>query len=120
MRVRIPSGGLQWTNGKSPGRLFQGKSMCHSILDYQGWECRDCRVDTKKLQMYMVHTTIWNKYGAGRGMLCMRCLEGRMKRSLVTEDFTECSVNTRNTEVQRIRSLTVKEGILHAHALARV
>jgi hypothetical protein len=43
--------------------------------------------------MYMVHNTVW--WGAGLNLekLCLPCLESRMGRALVPEDFTAAHVN---------------------------
>ena len=44
------------------------------------WNCvdcqKDCSVDDK--DYYMVKKDVWEKYGVGKKMLCMDCLEERM------------------------------------------
>lgn len=58
-------------------------------------DCADCGVNTWILrEFYMVHPDLWSQYGAGDGMLCIGCLEGRMDRQLVPADFTGARINT--------------------------
>ena len=57
--------------------------------------CALCEVNTREIhEYYMVHADIWQKHGAGYGMLCVGCLEDRMGRRLSAEDFTDAPVNT--------------------------
>lgn len=74
--------------------------------------CKDCNCDTygNSKDYYMVHDEIWDKHGAGRDMLCIDCLEKRIGRKLVYEDFTDCPLN--NLFNDYINELKVKERIL--------
>ena len=56
--------------------------------------CRDC--GRKDPEQYIVRRAVWVKaipndtagtYGTGRGYLCLACLEKRLGRPLVAEDF---------------------------------
>ncbi len=58
------------------------------------FKCADCPVDTSKIgEYYMVTHNLWRAHGAGRGMLCIACLENRMGRKLDTYDFLNVPVN---------------------------
>jgi len=60
----------------------------------QSFACRDCELDTRHNDYYMVHNDIWIKaFGRGDGMLCIQCLEKRIARKLTVNDFTKCPVN---------------------------
>lgn len=83
--------------------------------DKKLFECKDCKKDTSidAKDYYMVRANIWNKYGLGgikevllsdgtigmeqtkpNGMLCIECLERRMKRKLRKSDILDCRLNT--------------------------
>jgi len=49
--------------------------------------CGDCGILTLGKNYYIVHDTIWERYGNGKGMLCIKCLEKRMGRKLNNIDF---------------------------------
>ncbi len=68
--------------------------------------CYDCHVDGG---LYMVHDHVWKeawpeykelkavlkaRHSVAHLCLCFPCLERRLKRSLVVEDFTEAGINT--------------------------
>jgi hypothetical protein len=56
--------------------------------------CQDCDVDTVEVgEYYMVHDGVWPIDPQG-GVLCIRCLEGRIGRRLVPEDFLDCPLNS--------------------------
>ena len=56
----------------------------------------DCRVNTLHInEYYMVQNEIWRAaVPSGPGMLCIGCLEARLGRLLVKEDFTDVPVNS--------------------------
>lgn len=60
-----------------------------------GFLCLDCRVHTGEINEYfMVHDDVWLEANpASDGMLCLGCLEARLGRPLVAEDFTDAPVN---------------------------
>jgi hypothetical protein len=58
--------------------------------------CLDCKADTIT-EYYMVKDIIWLKANPKRkGMLCINCLEKRLKHRLTSEDFTGCPLNKKN------------------------
>lgn len=56
------------------------------------YHCEDC--DFPQWDIYMVKDHIW-KEGMGRyqGILCMFCLEKRLNRQLIPDDFTSAPCN---------------------------
>ena len=76
---------------------------------YHNWFCMDCGFNTliNKIDYYMVHNKLWDDHVGHRaeGMLCLKCLEGRIKRKLVYSDFTTCPLNKQNPHVQYLRHL---------------
>lgn len=71
------------------------------------WLCVDCARDTHG-EHYFVKNSVW--YGEAnmseRGMLCIGCLETRIQRTLIREDFTTAHINSprRNMMTLRLRS----------------
>ena len=59
------------------------------------WKCLDCSVDTGKIgEHYFINTETWlSVVGSIKGMLCIGCLETRLKRKLTKKDFTKCFLN---------------------------
>ena len=57
--------------------------------------CLDRAVDTGKIgEHYFVQTATWlSVVGCKFGMLCVGCLETRLKRKLRPADFTRCYLN---------------------------
>lgn len=54
------------------------------------FDCVDCGIHTVKIgEYYMVHNHLW----PGVKMLCLGCLETRLGRQLVKEDFKDCDAN---------------------------
>jgi hypothetical protein len=70
--------------------------------------CLDCRNDTASLtngafEYYMVHNALWAKANPQiNGMLCVGCLENRIGRQLMSDDFTDMPINT--TDVCGVKS----------------
>ena len=61
------------------------------------FDCVDCGLNTlDKNEYYMVHDAIWDIFGAQDGMLCVGCLERRLKRKLKSSDFTDCLLITKD------------------------
>jgi hypothetical protein len=71
-----------------------------------GFLCVDCGIDTIH-EYYMVTDEVWRLAGMLRhgGMLCIGCLETRIKRRLVRDDFIDAKVNipTCGHKSQRLR-----------------
>jgi hypothetical protein len=61
--------------------------------------CLDCKEETTSRadrgnEYYMVHDALWLKaHPEGTGKLCIGCLEQRLGRRLMPEDFTDAIVN---------------------------
>lgn len=59
--------------------------------------CIDCGVNTSDIkEYYMVQWDLWEKYvpeDNHNSMLCLGCLESRMGRQLVPNDFIACILN---------------------------
>lgn len=61
--------------------------------------CMDCGYNTllSNHDYYMVRDRVWDAHvETTEGMLCVSCLEWRMGRNLVFEDFTDCPLNRRH------------------------
>lgn len=57
--------------------------------------CRDCSLNCIDLnEFYMVHDEIWNSAANPWDILCLYCLEHRLDRVLVPEDFKKERINT--------------------------
>ena len=57
--------------------------------------CADCGVDTGKIgEFYFLKTKLWlTVMSSIYGMLCVGCLESRLRRKLAKEDFTDATIN---------------------------
>ena len=66
--------------------------------------CVDCSIDTIN-EYYMIDQQLWIVHGAGRGMLCIGCLEIRMGRHLTSVDFTDCLITKEHLAHKSIRLL---------------
>ena len=44
-------------------------------------------------EWYIVHDHVWQAAGAGNGYLCIGCLERRLDRRLVPQDFPDLEIN---------------------------
>jgi hypothetical protein len=61
--------------------------------------CLDCGIDTGKAsEHYMLNDQTWKLTGLGKyGMLCVGCVEIRIKRKLVAKDFNSSYLNNPRT-----------------------
>ena len=57
--------------------------------------CVDCSVNTMDIdEYYMLKEKVWLSIVPGReGMLCIGCVEKRLGRKLIPEDFSYCPLN---------------------------
>lgn len=55
------------------------------------WGCHDCGMDTFD-EFYIVESNVWPLDPDG-GLLCLGCIEARIGRRLVPDDFTDCDFN---------------------------
>lgn len=57
--------------------------------------CLDCNIDTGRIgEFYYLKEEIWNSVAPKVGMLCIDCLEKRLKRKLKSSDFDSCFLNS--------------------------
>jgi Protein of unknown function (DUF2695) len=68
------------------------------LIDFN---CEDCGSDYG--EYYMVQNDLWRAHGAGKGMLCIGCLEKRIGRKLCRQDFIDLPINKINPEAQSLR-----------------
>ena len=65
--------------------------------DAHRFDCEDCDVDTREIdEYYMVHDHVWKEAGMHpdiEGMLCIGCLEKRLRRLLRPIDFIDAPIN---------------------------
>jgi hypothetical protein len=61
-------------------------------------DCLDCGADTHALgEYFMCVEEVWlEAHPDDKGMLCVPCVERRLGRALVPEDFTDCPLNRRD------------------------
>jgi hypothetical protein len=65
------------------------------------FSCADCGHDYD--EFYMVRDDIWKACGAGKGLLCIGCLEKRIGRQLNQQDFTDALVNDLESGIKSLR-----------------
>lgn len=75
---------------------------------WEPFRCADCDVNVGEIReyAYAVHSSIWEKSGAGDGSstyLCVGCLENRLGRELVPDDFDMVAINNRRPAQQSER-----------------
>jgi hypothetical protein len=77
----------------------------YTFIDDPSSPCLDCGVATMPGEYYMVHDFVWQAAGMkSRGILCIGCLERRLGRQLVPQDFPEVEVNALALNSPRLRS----------------
>lgn len=82
--------------------------FAEALVTMQDPWCATCDVNVMKIgEYYMVTNDLWKRYGVGRGMLCIGCLEERLGRELTSVDFTDVPINDQgnpdNSERLKIR-----------------
>jgi hypothetical protein len=56
--------------------------------------CSDCGVDLIKIgEYYIVKDKVWDEVASKNELLCIGCLEKRIGRKLISEDFPEIELN---------------------------
>lgn len=67
--------------------------------------CLDCKVDTGKLgEHYMLVDRVWLEATASfTGMLCVGCVEARLNRRLIPQDFNDSYLNNPRTGAKSAR-----------------
>ena len=61
----------------------------YRIGRYEPIPCKDCGVNTKDSEFYMVCDKIWEQVQGGEDYLCIGCLEKRLGRKLTRSDFLD-------------------------------
>lgn len=93
-----------WVVGSNP-TLGAMKNIKADSNDF----CVDCSVDTVLIgEYYMVHDHVWFESGMTKtsGMLCISCLEKRIKRQLNSDDFKNLPIN--NISIVRSSKLLLR------------
>lgn len=82
-------------------RVVSGKSRRKFL-------CIDCRIDTGKIgEFYFIETGTWlSVMSTIKGMLCVGCIEARLGRKLVPDDFTSATVNSPKYGVKSLRLMS--------------
>lgn len=58
------------------------------------YDCTGCGINTSRAdEYYMIQHDLWASTSAGRGMLCVGCLEEKIGRRLEPADFIDCDLN---------------------------
>ena len=72
------------------------------------WICLDCQIDTGKIyEHYFIDTKTWlSVVDSIEGMLCVGCLENRLKRKLTKEDFPKVTINDPKYSKMSLRLLS--------------
>lgn len=70
--------------------------------------CLDCRIDTGRIhEHYFIETSLWlSAVGSIVGMLCIGCLETRLGRQLVANDFPDVTINNPRFEAKSQRLMS--------------
>jgi hypothetical protein len=85
--------------------LESGNGLVASEVEF----CMDCGIDTGKIgEFYMVAKEAWEAAVPDSfdrtGMLCIGCIERRLKRTLRSDDFIDCRINTDHAAFPKSRS----------------
>jgi len=66
--------------------------------------CVDCGKDTwvGNMDYYMIRLDLWDKYGVGDNMLCVKCIETRLGHKLTRDDITDCMLNHINDYTSKL------------------
>ena len=80
------------------------KNSENSVEKNPNFNCDNCDnpEDGGGIGGWSVHTWLWNKFGNGKGILCIPCFEKRLVRKLTHKDFSGTMDNHTNKNVQRI------------------
>jgi|SRR3989344_5365328 len=67
------------------------------------WDaCQDCTKSTCRDDYYMVHHDLWLRaHPENYGMLCLTCLQTRLGRTLIDQDFLDIHLNRRHLKGER-------------------
>ena len=88
-----------------PFDIQEQKIIDHNIV--MEYYCHDCRKDTMMnipYDRFMVHNSLWEKYGTGKHCLCLHCFQLRLERDLTIDDFIDHSSNSINRLVKQLKA----------------
>lgn len=80
--------------------------------------CSDCKIDTflGTENYYTVTDKLWQNFGYGNGMICLKCFKKRMGREFIKNDFPQLSINIiKNTFVRELNGLKILTTIEACH-----
>jgi len=70
---------------------------------YRLFACIDCKKHTDNdKDWYFLRNELWDSLGGGEGMLCIDCLEKRLKRKVTKSDFDDVAINQKNKFIQSL------------------
>jgi hypothetical protein len=95
---------MKTKTGTSAQLLFDFAVVVDTGCGRNNGHCCDCSVDTIAIgEFYVVSDEVWRR--AGRvGFLCIGCLERRLGRTLMAEDFIEVPLNKSAGHSDRLNS----------------
>jgi hypothetical protein len=75
-----------------------------TLFSGMAWDaCQDCSKHTAGGDYYMVQHALWSQVHPNRhGMLCLSCLQARLGRRLIRDDFLDAPINQRNRAIEAI------------------
>ncbi len=78
------------------------------------FKCIDCGVNTLNIdEYYMLKKEVWLSIVPGdKGKLCIGCVEKRLGRKLIPDDFLECILNEKGYSEKRSDRLKDRMGFL--------
>lgn len=78
----------------------------------EGFTCSDCNVNVRQVGElhYMIKSEIWLTVAHSNELLCVGCLESRLNRYLVPDDFNNRPVNNKKYGHKSARLLNRLEG----------
>ena len=87
IRDNSPKAEVVFRNRARRVKKFEDRAFCH-----------DCKGSILMTPVYMVNHTVWNHeadtgHTKGKGFLHIHCLQERLGRPLVAEDFTTAACN---------------------------
>lgn len=69
--------------------------LAETLVSVRDPFCTTCDVNTMEVgEYYVVNHDLWKRYGVGKGMMCIGCLEDRLGRELNPSDFADAPINS--------------------------
>lgn len=71
--------------------------LAETLVSVRDTFCSTCDVNTMEIyEYYGVTSDLWRRYGVGKGMLCIGCLEERMGRELTPKTSSTSRLTPKN------------------------